>query len=65
VTRKPFAKFEKTVGWEPRADPRAAEFYLRRAEQSMQFRYWARYGHELPKVRKAFSKESQGLAALE
>ena len=48
---------ESKFAWEPSADPRAAAFYLRRAEQSMQFRYWARYGHELPKVRKFICKK--------
>ena len=52
MTRKPFAKFEKIVGWEPRADPRAAAFIARRKTQALQLRYWARLGNELPKVRK-------------
>jgi|HubBroStandDraft_1064217.scaffolds.fasta_scaffold3045563_1 hypothetical protein len=38
--------------WEPAADMRAEAFKARRNEQAMYPRYWARYGHELPKARK-------------
>jgi hypothetical protein len=36
----------------PRPNPSVQSFILRRKQNALQLRYWARIGHELPKIRK-------------